>query len=178
MLWSTVILVFVAILVETLSLYLQHKDKKLTLWFKNFDFIVHSLITVLLWTAMGISFILLQFKEQLYFEKFISPDILTYFTAAGWIILAGGLTVSIWGFIRLGPRRSLGLNFFREDVPVVKNSIYKYINNPETGGLCWALFGFSFVTGSVYNFFIALEFTVLMVFHTKLENITVRDRFE
>ncbi len=167
-----------AIAAETLSLYLQYKYKKLTRWFKKYDFLVHSAVTVILWMLMGLSFLLLQFEEQLTFNQYTGPKIINLFNIAGWIMLFGGLIVSIWGFIQMGPKRSLGLNFFRKNVPVVKKYIYGYINNPETGGLCWALFGFSFVTGSYYNLFIALEFTILMFFHTKLENITVKDKFE
>ena len=85
--------------------------------------------------------------------------------------MIGGSILSIWGFIILGIKRSLCLNFFKEGVPIVKSSIYKYIKNPEDYGLWLALLGLAFFTGSLYNLVIALEFVVLMIPHMIIENI-------
>ncbi|MFW6134643.1 MAG: methyltransferase [Elusimicrobiota bacterium] len=165
----TAVLVFLSIAVESLSLLFQLSNKRLTKWFKDNDFNVHAGITVLFWTGMTVSFVFLQFKQH---PDFYSQII--FLRIIGLWLLTAGLVISVWGFLMLGLKRSLGINFFRADVPIVNKSIYKYMNNPETIGLCTALFGFALFTGSVYNLIIAIEFTVLMIPHTKLENIPVK----
>jgi protein-S-isoprenylcysteine O-methyltransferase Ste14 len=70
----------------------------------------------------------------------------------------------------LGLRRALCLNFFEENVPVIKESLYKYIKNPADYGLWMVLVGFAIFTGSVYNLAIAVEFIIIMIPHIMLEN--------
>lgn len=86
-------------------------------------------------------------------------------------MLISGLIVALWALKLLGIKRALCLNFFEENVPVVKRSLYKYINNPLDYGFWIALIGFALFTGSMYNLIIAGEFIIVMIPHVMLENV-------
>jgi protein-S-isoprenylcysteine O-methyltransferase Ste14 len=92
----------------------------------------------------------------------------------GLILLIGGAVLALWGFKLLGLKRSLGLNFFEEDVTVVQKSLYKYVKNPEDYGLWMILLGFALLTRSTYNLVIAIEFIVIMIPHIILESRPLR----
>ncbi|MFX1534606.1 MAG: methyltransferase, partial [Promethearchaeota archaeon] len=77
-------------------------------------------------------------------------------------------------FKLLGLKRSLCLNFFKDDVPIVQSSLYKYIKNPEDVGLWTMLIGFVLLTGSIYNLIIAIEFIVIMIPHERVENMPLK----
>ena len=98
-----------------------------------------------------------------------------FFQLIGLVLLVTGLVVSTWGFIILGVKRSLCLNFFEENVPVVKSSIYRYLRNPEVNGFWAAMAGFALFTRSYYNLIIAVEYILLMIPHSKLENRPLND---
>ena len=109
----TLIAVFLTFLVESVSLYLQLSAKKLTRWFGKYDFSAHALITIMFWTVMcGLIAVLQSEKHPLLHYC----NILKY---AGFIIFLLGLVLATWGFLLLGPRRSLGLNFFKSIVSIV-----------------------------------------------------------
>jgi protein-S-isoprenylcysteine O-methyltransferase Ste14 len=88
----------------------------------------------------------------------------------GLILLLSGIILASWAFKLLGLRRSLCVNFFEENIPVVKTSVYKYIKNPQDNGLWAGLVGLAIFTGSIYNLVIALEFITIMIPHQILEN--------
>jgi len=75
-----------------------------------------------------------------------------------------------WAFRLLGLKRALCLNFFQENVPVIRKSLYKCIKNPLDYGIWMVLVGFAIFTGSVYNLAIAIEFIIIMIPHIVLEN--------
>jgi len=91
-------------------------------------------------------------------------------------MVVSGLVVSVWALMLLGLRRSLCLNFFEEDVPIVKKSLYKYCDNPMDYGFWIALIGFALFTGSIYNLVIAAEFIIIMIPHMMLENIPLKNQ--
>ena len=93
----------------------------------------------------------------------------------GGVMIGGGLTISTWGYSILGLDRSLGINFYRDDIESVDHSLYKFIKNPEEIGLLFMLFGFSLLTKSWYNLIIALEFTILMIPHQRIENLPLKN---
>ena len=90
------------------------------------------------------------------------------------ILLISGLALAIWGFKVLGIKQSFGQNFFEDSVPIVKDSIYKFVNNPEDYGLWAALSGFALFSRSFFNLAIALEFIILMIPHLMIENIPLK----
>lgn len=91
-------------------------------------------------------------------------------------MMVAGLCVSVWALMLLGLKRSLCLNFFEDDVPMVKKSLYKYCENPMDYGYWVALIGFALFTGSIYNVVIAAEFIILMIPHMMLENVPLTKR--
>ena len=164
----TVVSVFLAVSVESLVFILQLRGRKFIKWFGKNAFRIHMVITGFLW---GLSFsliVLLQFEKHPLFHHSI---VLKY---AGLIFLVSGLVTAVWGFKLLGIKRSFGLNFFDEDVPVVKKSLYKSFKNPEDYGFWIALVGFALFTRSSYNLVVALEFIVLMIPHMHIENIPIK----
>jgi len=164
----TVVSVFLAVSVESLVFILQLRGQKFIKWLGKNAFRIHMVITGFLW---GLSFsliALLQFEKHPLFHHSI---VLKY---AGLVLLASGLVMAVWGFKLLGLKRSFGLNFFDENVPNVKSSIYKFINNPEDYGFWMALIGFALFTHSLSNLVVALEFIVLMIPHMHIENIPIK----
>ncbi|MFX0060923.1 MAG: methyltransferase [Candidatus Hermodarchaeota archaeon] len=164
----TIITVFMTIFVESILLILQFKGRKLTQWFGKYAFFIHSIITLTFWALSFLFLGLLQLEEHPLFHN----ELLIKY--AGVIVLAVGLVVAIWGFKLLGLKRSLCLNFFKDDVPVVKSSLYKYIKNPEDIGLWTMLIGFALLTGSIYNLIIAVEFIMTMIPHERVENMPLK----
>ena len=164
----TVVSVFLAVSVESLVFILQLRGQKFIKWLGKNAFRIHMVITGFLW---GLSFsliVLLQFEKHPLFHHSI---VLKY---AGLVLLVSGLVTAVWGFKLLGLKRSFGLNFFDEDVPIVKSSIYKFINNPEDYGFWMALIGFALFTHSLSNLVIGLEFIVIMIPHMHIENIPIK----
>jgi len=143
----TIIFVFLTIFVESINLILQLKGRKLTKWFGKNAFNLHMIST----------------------DSFILRYI-------GLILLISGTILALWAFRLLGLKRSLCLNFFEENVPIVKKSLYKYIKNPEDFGLWMALVGLAIFTGSIYNLVVALEFIILMIPHMILENKPLKEK--
>ena len=88
--------------------------------------------------------------------------------------MVSGLVIAIWGFCLLGVKRSFGLNFFEQNVPVVKKSLYKTIKNPEEFGFWMTVLGFAFFTRSLFNMVIALELIILMIPNIFIENIPLK----
>lgn len=167
---NTLIFVFLTIFVESLSLILQLKGKRLTRWFGKNAFKIHIVITGMLWIITFILVFILQFEEH---PKFHDSVILKY---TGLFLFGSGSIIAIWASALLGVNRLLCLNFFKEDVPIIKSSLYKYINNPVDYGFWTALIGFAIFTDSFYNLIIAIEFIILMAPHIKLENIPLKKR--
>lgn len=166
----TLITIFLSIAIESLSLILQLKRKKLSQWFGRKDFTVHATVTLLLWGIAFLFIILLQFQPHPHFHN---NNILKII---GSILFIAGLVISVLGFKQLGLKRSLCLNFFRENVPVENKSIYSYIKEPEDYGFWILLIGFALFTGSIFNTIIAAEYIILMIPHEKLENIPVKHK--
>lgn len=164
----TSIFILLTILLESINLFLQLRGKKLTLWFGKNAFKFHMLVIGSFWLITFCLIVLLQFEKHPLFHH---SNILKY---AGLILLLTGIILASWGFSLLGLKRSLCLNFFQEDVPVVESSLYKYVENPEDYGLWTALIGLALFTGSVYNLAIALEFIIIMIPHMMLENIPLK----
>jgi len=160
----TIIFVFLAIFVESVNLILQLKGRRLTKWFGKNAFSIHMMTTGIFWAITFCLIVYLQFGNH---PLFHSSIILKY---AGLFLLIAGLILAFWAFKLLGLKRALCLNFFEENVPVVKESLYKYIKNPVDYGFWMAFFGFAISTGSVYNLAIAIEFIIIMIPHIVLEN--------
>ncbi len=160
----TLIFAFLAILVESVNLILQLNGKKLTKWFGKNAFSIHMITTGIFWAITFCLIVYLQFGNH---PLFHSSIILKY---AGLILLITGLIMAFWAFKLLGLKRALCLNFFQEEVPVVRESLYKCIKNPLDYGIWMALVGFAIFTRSVYNLLIAVEFIIIMIPHIVLEN--------
>ena len=163
----SLIFAFLAILVESVNLILQLNGKKLTKWFGNNAFSIHMITTGIFWAITLCLIVILQFENH---PLFHSNIILKY---VGLILLITGLILVCWAFKLLGLRRTLCLNFFQEEVPVVRESLYKCIKNPLDYGLWMVFVGLAIFTGSVYNLAIAIEFIIIMIPHIMLENKTL-----
>lgn len=161
----TVIFVFLTIFVESVNLLLQLRGRKLTKWLGKNAFNFHMKSTLFFWVITFCLIVILQFNEHpvLHNNSIVK--------CIGLIMLISGLIVALWALKLLGIKRALCLNFFEENVPVVKRSLYKYINNPLDYGFWIALIGFALFTGSMYNLIIAGEFIIVMIPHVMLENV-------
>ncbi len=160
----TVVFAFLAILIESVNLILQLNSKKLTEWFGSSAFSIHMITTGIFWVITFCLIVYLQFGNH---PLFHSSIILKY---AGLFLQIVGLVLAFWAFKLLGLKRALCLNFFEVNVPVVRESLYKYVKNPLDYGLWMALVGFAIFTQSVYNLVIAVEFIIIMIPHIILEN--------
>jgi len=160
----TLISVFLTIHIESFFLILQIKGQYLSKWFGKYAFLFHAAVTINLWI---ITFILIFFLQLQPHPRFHTHLLLR---SAGFFICLAGIIIAIWGFSLLGLKRALCINFYKQDVPLVKHSIYTYIKNPLDTGLWTALFGFALFTGSLYNLIIAAEFVLVMIPHIWLEN--------
>ena len=125
----TVIFAFLAIFVEPANLILQLKGRRLTKWFGKNAFSIHMVTTGIFWAITLCLIVILQFEDHPPFHRSVS---LKY---VGLILLISGLILASWAFKLLGLKRALCLNFFEENVPVVRESLYKYIKNPADYGL-------------------------------------------
>ncbi len=162
------VFIFLTIFVEFVNLVLQLKGRKLTRWFGKHAFHVHMIITLMLWTITFCLIAILQFRGH---PQFHNSIVLRYI---GMFMIVSGLIVSVWALMLLGLKKSLCLNFFEEDVPMVKKSLYRYCENPMDYGYWIALIGFALFTGSIYNLVIAAEFIIVMIPHMMLENIPLK----
>jgi len=160
----TSVFVLLTILVESVNLILQLKGKKLSKWLGENAFGVHMTITGLLWLSTFCLIFALQFEQH---PQFHESMILKYI---GLVLLISGSILAICAFKLLGLKRALCLNFFEENVPIVKESLYKYIQNPLDYGFWMALVGFAIFTQSIYNLAVAVEFIIIMIPHIMLEN--------
>ena len=163
-----VISVFLTIFIESLIFILQIKGRKFSSWFGNNAFRIHMTVVGFFWVLSFILIVLVQFGKHPHFHNII---ILKW---SGLIILISGLALAIWGFMVLGIKRSFGQNFFVDNVPVVKDSVYKFVKNPEDYGLWASLAGFALFSRSSVNLAIALEFIILMIPHLMIENIPLK----
>jgi protein-S-isoprenylcysteine O-methyltransferase Ste14 len=163
-----IVFIFLAVFVEFVNLVLQLKGRKLNRWFGKDAFKFHMTITLILWTIAFFLIAILQFQKQPLFHNII---VLKYI---GMVMVISGLIVSVWALVLLGLRRSLCLNFFEDNVPVVTKSLYKYCENPMDYGFWIALIGFALFTGSIFNLVIAVEFIIVMIPHLMLENIPLK----
>lgn len=161
----TVIAIFLPILIESMSLILQLKNKKLTRWFGKNAFNIHAMGTAIFWIIAFFSIAILQFEKHPLFHNN------TFLKYTGLILLILGIVLALWAFSLLGLKRTLCINFFESYVPIVKTSLYGYIKNPMDIGLWVTFIGFAFFTRSIYNLIIAIEFVVIMIPHIMLENI-------
>jgi protein-S-isoprenylcysteine O-methyltransferase Ste14 len=160
----TLIFAFLAIFVESLNLILQLKGRRLSRWFGTNAFGIHMITTSIFWVITFSLIVYLQFGKH---PLFHSSIILKY---AGLSLLTAGVILAFWAFRLLGLKRALCLNFFKENVPEVKESLYKYLKNPLDYGIWMTLVGFAIFTQSVYNLVIAVEFIIIMIPHIILEN--------
>ncbi len=160
----TLIFAFLAIFVESTNLILQLRGRRLTKWFGKNAFSIHMITTGIFWAITFCLMVSLQLGNHPLFHRSVS---LKY---VGSILLISGLILVFWAFRLLGLKRALCLNFFQENVPVIRESLYKGIKNPLDYGIWMVLVGFAIFTGSVYNLAIAIEFIIIMIPHIVLEN--------
>ena len=132
----TVIFAFLAIFVESLTLMLQLNGRKLTKLFGKNAFNFHMTTTGAFWVMGFCLMVILQFEDHPLFSTNVS---LKY---VGSILLISGLILVYWSLRLLGLKRALCLNFFQQNVPVVRKSLYKYIKNPLDYGIWLARKGF------------------------------------
>jgi hypothetical protein len=118
----TTLFVLLTILVESINLVLQLKCRRLTKWFGKNAFNIHMIVTGIFWIITFCLIIVLKLEEHPLFHHSIILKFIGVF------LLVSGIIFAFWGFILLGLKRSLCLNFFEENVSVVKKSLYKYIS--------------------------------------------------
>jgi protein-S-isoprenylcysteine O-methyltransferase Ste14 len=160
----TLIFIFLSIFVETIFLILQLKGNYMTKYFGERAFAIHAITTLLLWCIAAFFIVLLQLEPHPIFHEIIA------LTIVGIILLIIGGVISSWGYIILGLKRSLCLNFYKEDVPIEEHKLFKYIKHPQDYGFWTLLAGFALFTGSIYNLIIFIEYVVIMVPHNLIES--------
>jgi protein-S-isoprenylcysteine O-methyltransferase Ste14 len=172
----SLISIFVAINGETLLLVLQYKRKLLSKLFSDKAFLIHAILALFFWTIMCGLFIFLQLFLVDH-PKFHNNPLLAGF---GFILILIGLIISVLGFYQLGLKKSLCINFYEEKYSdsVINSSIYRYFSNPEDLGLWFMLIGLTFITGSILNAILSLEFILLMISHINIENIPLKQRYK
>jgi len=111
----------------------------------------------------------MQFYEQLSFHNY------TFIKISGFLLTAVGLITAITGCKQLGLKRSLCINFYYNDVSLIKTPLYKHISHPQDYGLITALTGMALATGYTFDLFIAGLVTVLLLPHQYLENIPLQN---
>jgi protein-S-isoprenylcysteine O-methyltransferase Ste14 len=163
----SIIFVFLTIFIESIILILQLYGRKITRWFGDNAFNFHMIVTISLWVITFFLIILLQFSHHPQFHNSITVRFI------GLFLFISGSILGFWGFYLLGLKRALCLNFFEQDVPIVKKSLYRYLDNPLDFGLWLALLGFALLTNSAYNLVITVEFIMTMIPHILLENINL-----
>ena len=164
----TIIAVFLPIFIESLFLILQLKGRKLTNLFGKKAFFIHASVTGFLWVLAFLMIFILQFEKQPLFHNSV------FLKYSGAFLLCLGMILSIAGFLQLGLKRALCVNFFEDNVPNVSSALYNYIKNPIDFGFWAALTGFALFTESTYNLIIGIEFIAIMIPHTMLENIPLQ----
>jgi len=160
----TLIFAFLAIFIESINLILQLKGRWLSKWFGKIAFRIHMITTSTFWLITFCLIVYLQFCKHPLFHRSI---ILKY---TGLILLIVGAIIAFWASKLLGLKRALCLNFFEDNVPEVKDSLYKYVRNPLDYGIWMTLVGFAIFTRSMYNLIVAVEFIIIMIPHIILEN--------
>ena len=165
----TAILIALTIGVEAVFLRIQWKHQQLTKWFGENAFKVHSIVTQGLWILASAGILWLTFQPYPRFHE------VRWLSILGWILTAAGMIVATAGYIKLGLDRSLGINFFKDDVPIETGGIYKYLSHPEEHGFWVMMIGFALGTASWYNLIFALEFILLMIPHQKIENLPLQE---
>ncbi|MHA1226325.1 MAG: methyltransferase [Candidatus Hodarchaeales archaeon] len=123
-------------------------------------FLIHSLISMTLWSVNGLMVIALQLTEHPTLLNNQSLSIL------GNLLLVIGVIIGLWGYLTLGMTRSLHYNFFaqmKSENKVVTTGIYSYIKDPEYLGLFLILLGLTLASDSFYNFLIFVEFSILLI---------------
>ena len=165
----TITFVFLTIGVESVFLILQLRGRLMSKWLGKNAFATHATVTCALWIVTFLLIALLQTESHPPFHKS------AVFSYIGLGIAIPGLILSIWAFLVLGLKRALCANFYYDDVPAVKSSIYRYMQNPMDTGFWAALLGFAVFSGSIYNLTIALEFIALMLPHAVIENIPLKE---
>jgi protein-S-isoprenylcysteine O-methyltransferase Ste14 len=166
----TLIFAFLTIFGESVSLILQLRGRKMTQWLGARAFTAHMMVTGTLWIASFALFLLLQREDHPLFHE---STALRY---SGIVLFLGGGAIALWAFLILGLKRSLCLNFFEENVPVVRRGPYQYLANPLDYGLWIALIGIALMTGSWYNLIISLEVILIMIPHMLLENMRIQEK--
>ena len=165
----TVITVFFSIFIECLLLYFQLKKQSLAKLFNERAFIVHRTTVTVLWVMIGGMLLALQSVKHPLFLRAGFPV-----ECAGAALLLGGAAISTRAYLLLGAERSAHVNFFREGVPVVENSLYRYMKNPQYFGLGLMLAGGTLLTGSLFNLIITVEIILLLLPLGHIENMALK----
>lgn len=163
----TLVAFFLAIAVESALFILQYKFRWLTLLCGDKDFRWHAGITLSFWILAGILLVILQFFAQ---PRFHQNAALQY---SGGIMLLLGLALSVSGFRILGLRQSLGLNFYRQDIPRCEHRLFRIVKHPMDFGLWFMLFGWALLSRATFNLVVALFVMLLMIPHIRIEQLAV-----
>ena len=160
----TIVFIFLTILVESIFLLIQLKNRGLTKWFGNKAFTIHAITTGTFWSFTFLLIIIFQFQEHLIFYNNL------FFKITGIFLFIIGVILALWSLKLISLKGALCINFFENNVTIKKNSLYKYLKNPMDIGFFLSLTGFVLFTGSVHNLIITTEFILLMIPHIFLEN--------
>jgi hypothetical protein len=165
----TTIFIALTIVVEAILLGLQLEGRKLTRWLGTHAFTFFAFVVLTLWFILLYLLILLQYEEHPLFHTS------AFVQHVGLVLFFAGIILAAWSFSLLGVKRALCINFFVDNVPLVTESVYRYLKNPAHYGFWLALTGFAVYTRSWYNFAIAVEIVVVMIPLIWLENKPLED---
>lgn len=82
--------------------------------------------------------------------------------------------MATWGFVLIGLRQSLCLNFF-ERVPVCRHWLFATVGHPQEFGFIAMIVAFSFVTDRVDVLAVSVETSIGMLCFQRVEDLPLSD---
>ncbi len=163
--------IFINLSYHIIVLYFEYEKKVLTKILKTKAFTFHSFISMTLWSINGLMIVAFQLSDHPVLHNFQPISLL------GGIFLVIGIIIGTLGYLTLGLVRSLHYNFFYDiENKIILKGIYSYLSNPEYVGFLFILLGLAFLTDSLYNLIIFLEFLILIIPLKYIEDKPIKDQ--
>lgn len=162
-----IVLFAATIFLYYLSLKIQAKYKFYTYRFGKNGFVIHCILT-------GLMFIFLFFSFLVRNTKYIKlPIFYPVFIIIGNIFELIGAIIIVWSFLILGIKRTWGIRYFEKTYKekIEKRGPYRFLINPIYDGFFILLTGKALSFNSLFHLIIAVEsFILLNVFLARFEN--------
>lgn len=159
MFWSSVILFFLASLIQSGLILLQQRGETLTRRLGRYAFPAYNFVTLVPWAAFVVTYAILQLESH--------PGLPLsgmWVQALGVLLFLVGSFLAGWVAVLLGPARLNGLRFFDPAIrrDRVLSGPFRLMRNPMYTGFFLVFLGAAFWKDSLYDLAIALESLVLL----------------